>query len=137
MTVKNSPEVHHLTDASSVTSTNAQQPQPQTKALRPKAVSQWTVLDVQKWLRRHCSDLNSVDYFALYAEKFLEQDITGRSLVRLNENSLLRLEIIIPEHRQAILREISKLRLRTNILLLKDMEKKHPLTCSSTSEVHN
>ena len=77
MTVKNSPEVHHLTDASSVTSTNAQQPQPQTKALRPKAVSQWTVLDVQKWLRRHCSDLNSVDYFALYAEKFLEQDITG------------------------------------------------------------
>ena len=77
MTVKNSPEVHHLSAASSVTSTNAQHPQPQTKALRPKAVSQWTVLDVQKWLRRHCSDLNSVDYFALYAEKFLEQDITG------------------------------------------------------------
>ena len=63
----------------------------------------------------------------------------GRSLVRLNENSLLRLEIVIPEHRQAILREISKLRLRTNILLLKDMEKKHQLLLqdqSPYSEVH-
>jgi hypothetical protein len=48
-------------------------------------------------------------------------------LVRLTENSLLRLEIVNPEHRQAILREISKLRLRTNILLLKDMERRQSL----------
>ena len=68
--------------------------------------------------------------------------IAGRSLVRLNENSLLRLEIVIPEHRQAILREISKLRLRTNILLLKDMEKKSQISQqqqsqqTASSEVH-
>lgn len=62
--------------------------------------------------------------------------------MRLNENSLLRLEIVIPEHRQAILREISKLRLRTNILLLKDMEKKSQIAQqqqsqqTASSEVH-
>jgi len=87
------------------------------KAQRPKPVNQWTVYDVQKWLRKTCSE-----YYSNYSIKFLEQDITGRSLVRLTENSLLRLEIVIPEHRQAILREIAKLRLRGNILLLKDME---------------
>ena len=43
--------------------------------------------------------------------------------MRLSENSLLRLGIVHPEHRQAIWREISKLRLRTNILLLKDLER--------------
>lgn len=134
MTVKSSPINNNVdgqnisSEATSTTSTSIQVNK------RPKPVIQWTVPDVQKWLRRHCSD-----YYTLYGEKFLEQDITGRSLVRLNENSLLRLEIVIPEHRQAILREISKLRLRTNILLLKDMENKyHQQQCQQTtsSEVH-
>ena len=40
---------------------------------RPKSVSQWTVADVQKWLRKNCGDV-----FHLYSIKFLEQDITGR-----------------------------------------------------------
>ena len=53
--------------------------------------------------------------------------------MRLTENSLLRLEIVIPEHRQAILREISKLRLRTNILLLKDMEMKQQAQSSAAA----
>lgn len=95
------------------------------KAQRPKPVNQWTVYDVQKWLRKTCSE-----YYSNYSIKFLEQDITGRSLVRLTENSLLRLEIVIPEHRQAILREIAKLRLRGNILLLKDMEMREVQTQS-------
>ena len=29
---------------------------------RPKSVQQWSVVDVQKWLRRHCGD-----YYHLYA----------------------------------------------------------------------
>ena len=62
----------------------------------------------------------------LYKTRFF----SGRSLVRLTENSLLRLEIVIPEHRQAILREIAKLRLRGNILLLKDMEMREVQTQS-------
>ena len=43
-----------------------------TKATRPKSFYQWSVVDVQKWLRRHCGD-----YYHLYSEAFLEQDITG------------------------------------------------------------
>merc|ERR1712173_231942 len=68
----------------------------------PKVVAQWNGADVQRWLRRHCCDL-----YHLYSELFLNQDITGRSLVRLNENSLLRLGIVHPEHRQVILKQIS------------------------------
>ena len=50
--------------------------------------------------------------------------ISGRSLVRLGENSLLRLGVVHPEHRQAILRAVAKLRLRSNIVLLRDIERK-------------
>ena len=78
-----------------------------------------SVVDVQKWLRRHCGD-----YYHLYAESFLEQEVTGRCLVRMNENSLMRLGIIHPEHRQFIWREIAKLRLRTSILYLRDQERR-------------
>ena len=42
-------------------------------AARPKSVSQWSVVDVQKWFRKSCGE-----YYADYAEKLLEQDITGR-----------------------------------------------------------
>lgn len=98
---------------------------------RPKSVSQWTVADVQKWLRKNCGDV-----YHLYSIKFLEQDITGRSLVRLTDNSLLRLEIVIPEHRQAILREISKLRLRSSILFLRDKEMKLQVRQVNSTEVH-
>ena len=37
---------------------------------RPKSVQQWSVVDVQKWFRRHCGD-----YYHLYAESFLEQEV--------------------------------------------------------------
>jgi len=84
---------------------------------RPKSVQLWSVVDVQKWLRRHCGD-----YYHLYCEAFLEQDVTGRCLVRMNENSLMRLGIVHPEHRQFIWREIAKLRLRSSILYLRDQE---------------
>ena len=47
---------------------------------------------------------------------------SGRSLTRLNENALLRLGVVHPEHRQEILRKISKQRLKSNIVLLKDMK---------------
>ena len=40
----------------------------------PKPVYKWSVVDVQKWLRRYCADL-----FHLYSELFLNQDITGRT----------------------------------------------------------
>ena len=44
-----------------------------TAAARPKSVTQWSVVDVQKWFRKTCGE-----YYADYAERLLEQDITGR-----------------------------------------------------------
>jgi len=95
-------------------------------AQRPKSVAQWSVVDVQKWLRRHCGD-----YYHLYCEAFLDQDVTGRCLVRMTENSLLRLGIAHPEHRQFIWREIGKLRLRSSILHLRDQERRLAMISSN------
>ncbi|XP_043249631.1 protein aveugle [Colletes gigas] len=99
-----------------VNSTN----KPKNKTARPRPVYLWNVLDVQKWLRRHCSD-----YYQLYHEKFLYHDITGRVLLRINENILLRLGIDNEEHRMDIWREIMKLHLKTDMLEIKDIERRN------------
>ncbi|GBP27649.1 Protein aveugle [Eumeta japonica] len=91
-----------------------------TEATRPKPVSKWTEADVQKWLRRHCSD-----YYQLYWERFHEHAITGRALVRLNDNTLIRMGVTNREHREAIWREILKLRLKTDILEIIDLGRPH------------
>lgn len=51
-----------------------------------------------------------------------QHDIAGRALIRLTEVTLYRLGIHNSEHRQEIWREIIKLRLKTAILEIKDME---------------
>ena len=45
-------------------------------AARPKSVYQWTNIDVQKWFRKTCGD-----YYNLYWENFLEQEITGKPFI--------------------------------------------------------
>nr|CAH7761553.1 unnamed protein product [Callosobruchus chinensis] len=89
-------------------------------ANRPKSVYSWNVTDVQKWLRRHCSDC-----YQLYAENFIQHDITGRTLLRINDNSLLRLGITNDVHREAIWRQILKLRLKTDIMEIRDMQRRN------------
>jgi hypothetical protein len=71
---------------------------------------------VQKWLKRHCSE------YADYHSKFAEHEITGRALLRLTDDSLERLGVLDDDHRNAILREILKQRLKTNIMEIKDLE---------------
>uniref|UniRef100_R4G818 Putative sarm protein with sterile alpha and armadillo motifs n=2 Tax=Rhodnius TaxID=13248 RepID=R4G818_RHOPR len=92
---------------------------PKSRAARPKPVYLWTVQDVQKWLKRHCSD-----YYPLYADKFSQHEITGRTLVRVNEGTLLRIGVDNPDHRQEFWREITKLRLKSDILEIRDLERK-------------
>ncbi|KAJ8915052.1 hypothetical protein NQ315_016027 [Exocentrus adspersus] len=87
---------------------------------RPKSVYSWNVTDVQKWLRRHCGD-----YYLLYVENFIQHDITGRTLIRINDNSLLRLGITNVVHREAIWREILKLRLKTDIMEIRDLQRRN------------
>lgn len=55
----------------------------------------------------------------------LQHDITGRALIRINDNTLLRMGITNKEHRDAIWREILKLRLKTDIMEIRDLERRH------------
>uniref|UniRef100_A0A8D8PTN9 Protein aveugle n=1 Tax=Cacopsylla melanoneura TaxID=428564 RepID=A0A8D8PTN9_9HEMI len=93
---------------------------PKIRTQRPYLVYLWSVADVQKWLRRHCSD-----YYAKYSDVFQQHEISGRALVRFNENTLHRLGITDTEHRQYLLKEILKLRLKTDILEIRDLERKN------------
>ncbi|KAG4079392.1 hypothetical protein HA402_008084 [Bradysia odoriphaga] len=81
---------------------------------RPKPVYLWSVADVQKWFNRLCGEYNN------YAQNFVNHDITGRALLRMTDNSLLRMGIENNREREAIWREIVKLRLKTDIMEIKD-----------------
>lgn len=54
----------------------------------------------------------------------LQHEITGRVLVRINETKLLRLGVNNADHRQEIWREILKLKLKTDVLEIRDMQRK-------------
>lgn len=79
----------------------------------------WTVLDVVKWFRRHCSEYEE------YAELFVIHDISGRALLRASADSLSRMGIENNQHRDAILREILKQRLKTDIMEIRELQMKN------------
>lgn len=56
-----------------------------------------------------------------------QHDVTGRVLLRINENILMRLGIVDEEHRMDIWREIMKLHLKTDILEIRDIERRNNL----------
>nr|CAG4645294.1 EOG090X0LJK [Leptodora kindtii] len=103
----------------SVNDDNQNQARPKPKATRPKPVCLWTIIDVQKWFRRHCSD-----FYNLYSDLILQHGVCGRALLRMNDISLQRLGINNAEHREEIWRQITKLRLKSDILEMKDMERR-------------
>ncbi|CAG2158787.1 unnamed protein product [Oppiella nova] len=94
---------------------------------RPKPVFFWNNADVMKWLKRHCEQ-----YYGLYGNAFLENEITGRSLVRITDATLQRLGITDPQHRDDISRIILKLKLKSDIIEIKDLEKKSELGIASS-----
>jgi len=105
-----------------------QQQQPtQDNSRRPKPVVFWNNADVMKWLKRHCEE-----YYGFYGNVFLENEITGRSLVRMNDTTLERMGIDDPSHRDDLVRIILKLKLKSDIIEMKDLEKKSELGMSSS-----
>jgi len=95
---------------------------------RPKPVFFWHNADVMKWMKRHCEQ-----YYGLYGNAFLENEITGRSLVRITDSTLERMGISDPDHRDNILNTILKLKLKTDIIEIKDLEKKSENASSITT----
>lgn len=83
-----------------------------------------------KWLKRHCEE-----YYGLYGQLFLEHEITGRSLVRMNDVSLERMGINDAEHREELCRIILKLKLKSDILEMKDLEKKSEFSMVSSMTI--
>lgn len=86
---------------------------------RPRPVFFWTNGEVMKWLKRCCEE-----YYELYGDKFLDNEITGRSLIRINNDTLKRMGVENPKHRDDITRIILKLKLKSDMIEIKDLERK-------------
>ncbi|XP_021946373.1 protein aveugle [Folsomia candida] len=84
---------------------------------RPRPPALWTVSECKLWLARHCGDLG-----VQYSELFMENNVNGRSLLRMNSAALERMGILDERHRQDIWREIIKLKLKSDILEIRDLE---------------
>lgn len=85
---------------------------------KPKHLSQWTNADVIKWLRRHCEHL-----YEQYGDIFLAHEITGRTLCRVTDHMLERMGIELQDHRDELRRIIMKLKLKSDMVKLKDLER--------------
>lgn len=85
---------------------------------RPKHLSQWTNADIIKWLKRHCEH-----FYEKYGNLFREHEITGRSLCRVTDNMLERMGIEPQDHRDELRRIIIKLKLKSDMVKLKDLER--------------
>lgn len=105
---------------------------------RPKPAYLWTVNEVQKWFKRHLGEFEK--YSGLFAQVInlrlnafpmihgdysFQHEITGQALLRITDNTLLRMGIEDNKDREAILREIIKQRLKTDIVDFRDLESKN------------
>ncbi|OTF79389.1 protein aveugle-like protein [Euroglyphus maynei] len=86
---------------------------------RPRPVFFWTNGEVMKWLKRCCEQ-----YYELYGDKFLDNEITGRSLIRIQQDTLKRMGVDNPIHRDEMTRIILKLKLKSDMIEIKDLERK-------------
>ncbi|KAK2720527.1 protein aveugle-like [Artemia franciscana] len=89
------------------------------RTTRPKPVYLWNSADVLKWFRRHCGD-----YYSEYADLLTKHGISGSSLLQLNEVMIREMGMVNNEHVQEIWRQIMKLKLKADIMELREFEKK-------------
>lgn len=94
-----------------------------TATIRPKLVFFWNNAEVMKWLQRHGNE-----YYLKYGNNFLEHEITGRSLVRLRDTTLKSMGIESARDRDGLMRIILKLKLKSDIIEIKDLQKKAATT---------
>lgn len=86
---------------------------------KTKPIYFWNSYDVNKWLKKYGGK-----YFELYGELLLSQEITGRTLIRMNDIKLERLGISSADHRRDLMQNILRLRLKHENTDLKDLEQK-------------
>ncbi|XP_014666931.1 PREDICTED: sterile alpha motif domain-containing protein 12-like [Priapulus caudatus] len=86
---------------------------------KQKPVYFWSTQDVVRWMKKQLPEME-----ALYASRFLDNDISGRVLVRLNEDRLEQLGIVDREHRQEIEKQIIRIKLNRDVHELKLLQQK-------------
>lgn len=99
---------------------------------RPKPTEVWTVNDTLRWFGKHEIKFLNIYWLILsgrhlqeferYSHLFQNNSITGKALIRLNDDSLRRMGIENDQDRDAIYKEILKQRLKTDIMEIKDLE---------------
>ncbi|KAK3091303.1 hypothetical protein FSP39_018786 [Pinctada imbricata] len=86
---------------------------------KTKPLHFWTTADVNKWLRKYGGGLHDK-----YGELLSQQEITGRTLIRMNEMKLEKIGISKPEHRKDLMQHILRLRLKHEMSDLKNLDQK-------------
>jgi len=97
-----------LSDANSASSISHRQSKP---------VSIWSPMEVCKWLKRHIPPSQS-----LYIDLFAKHDITGKTLLALNDIKLQRIGISDDQHRATIMNEILKLQMKNYMQCFKGLQ---------------
>lgn len=90
-----------------------------TNKTKAKPLYFWNSYDVNKWLKKYGGK-----YFDLYGDLLLSQEITGRTLIRLNDIKLERLGIVSAVHRRDLMQHVLRLRLKHEAMDLKKAELK-------------
>ncbi|XP_064625314.1 protein aveugle-like isoform X2 [Lineus longissimus] len=87
------------------------------KKIRMKPVYFWNVNDVNKWMKKCCPV-----HYNRYGVTFQDNEITGRALLRLNDNKLRRLGIVENTDRDELLHYIHHLRIKFESYEFKNMD---------------
>ncbi|CAG5133499.1 unnamed protein product [Candidula unifasciata] len=74
---------------------------------KPKPLYFWNSADVNKWLRKHGGL-----YYELYGDLLSKHDVTGRTLIRVNDIKLEKIGILDASHRHDLMQFILRLRLK-------------------------
>lgn len=72
-----------------------------------RPVIMWTQQDVCRWLKKHCPH-----NYLTYLEVFSQHAITGRALLRLNEEKLVRMGLVQERQRQDLLHQLLHLQVQ-------------------------
>ncbi|KAH3782646.1 protein aveugle-like [Dreissena polymorpha] len=109
----NKPKLKEQTSTTSTTSSK------KVTRSKTKPLYFWTSADVNKWLKKHGG--HSYD---LYGDLFLQQDVTGRTLIRLTEYKLEKIGITNTQHRHELMHYVLKLRLKHENNDLKNLDQR-------------
>uniref|UniRef100_A0A0B7BJ95 SAM domain-containing protein n=2 Tax=Arion vulgaris TaxID=1028688 RepID=A0A0B7BJ95_9EUPU len=86
---------------------------------KPKPLYFWDSADVNKWLRKHGGL-----YYELYGDLLSKHDVTGRTLIRVNDIKLEKIGILDSSHRHDLMQFILRLRLKHEMSDLRSLNQR-------------